>query len=64
MITFPMIFMITVTMTALVLLIQKNLVAGNLILVVFPIALFILAIFLAVEGYQILFGNKAVQHKK
>jgi carbon starvation protein len=64
MITVPMIFMIIVTLTALVFLIQTNFVAGNYILVIFPVALFILAIILAVEGYNILFGNKAVETKK
>lgn len=64
MITAPMIFMIVVTLTALVFLIQKNFAAGNYILVIFPVLLFILAIILAVEGYQILFGNKAVEQKK
>ncbi len=60
MIILPMIFMIVVTLVALILLIRTNLIAGNFILVIFPALLFILAIVLAVEGYGILFGNKKV----
>ena len=52
MLTIPMIFMLVVTLTALVLLIKSNLAAGNYILVVFPVLLFILAIILAKEGIQ------------
>lgn len=55
MITIPMIFMLIVTLTALVFLTKANLANGNYILVVFPVLLFILAIFLAVQGYLILF---------
>jgi len=58
MLTIPMIFMLVVTLTALVLLIKSNLAAGNYILVVFPVLLFILAIILAKEGYSIIFGSK------
>ena len=58
MIIFPMIFMIAVTLLALILLIKTNFIAGNYILVIFPVLLFILAIVLAMEGYGILFGNK------
>lgn len=61
MITIPMIFMLIVTLTALVFLIQTNFANANYILVVFPILLFILAIVLAVQGYQILFKD---DHKK
>lgn len=55
MITIPMIFMLLVTLTALVLLISKNFADANYILVVFPVLLFVLAIFLAIQGYTILF---------
>lgn len=55
MITIPMVFMLLVTLTALVLLIKTNLDKGNYLLVIFPVLLFILAIFLAKEGYRILF---------
>ncbi|QQY78972.1 carbon starvation protein [Keratinibaculum paraultunense] len=55
MITIPMIFMLVVTLSALVLLIKNNFIAANYVLVVLPILLFILAIVLAVEGYKILF---------
>lgn len=55
MITIPMVFMLIVTLTALVFLIQSNFAKANYILVVFPVLLFILAIVLAVQGYQILF---------
>ena len=57
MLTLPMIFMLAVTLSALVLLIQANLAKGNYILVIFPVLLFILAIVLAVEGYPIIFGK-------
>ena len=53
--------MLIVTLTALVFLIQTNFANANYILVVFPILLFILAIVLAVQGYQILFKD---DHKK
>lgn len=56
-IALPMVFMLVVTLTALVLLTQSNLASGNYVLVVLPILLFILAIVLAVEGYRILFGK-------
>lgn len=55
MLTLPMIFMLAVTLTALVFLIKANLAVGNYILVIFPVLLFILAIVLAVEGYPIIF---------
>ncbi|MCF6459570.1 carbon starvation CstA family protein [Clostridium sp. Cult3] len=55
MITIPMIFMLIVTLTALVFLIVNNVKSSNYILVVFPILLFVFAIVLAVEGYRILF---------
>ncbi len=55
MITIPMVFMLIVTLSALILLIKSNFIAANYVLVVLPILLFILAIVLAVEGYKILF---------
>jgi len=55
MITIPMVFMLIVTLTALVLLIKSNFVNQNYILVIFPALLFVLAIVLAISGYQILF---------
>ena len=61
MLTIPMIFMLVVTLTALVLLIKSNLAAGNYILVVFLVLLFILAIILAKEGYSIIFGSKDLE---
>ncbi len=57
MITIPMIFMLIVTLTALIFLIKANFIASNYILVVFPVLLFILAIVLVVKGYQVLFGE-------
>ena len=61
MLTIPMIFMLVVTLFALVLLIKSNLAAGNYILVVFPVLLFVLAIVLAKEGYSIIFGKEDLQ---
>ncbi|MDD2397457.1 MAG: carbon starvation protein A [Tissierellia bacterium] len=61
MLTIPMIFMLVVTLFALVLLIKSNLAAGNYILVVFPVLLFVLAIVLAKEGYSIIFGSQDLQ---
>ncbi len=61
MLTLPMIFMLAVTLTALVQLIQANLAKGNYILVVFPVLLFILAIVLSIEGYPIIFGKDKEQ---
>jgi carbon starvation protein len=58
MLTFPMIFMLGVTLLALVFLAKTNIVDGNYILVVFAVLLFILAIVLAIEGYKILFTEK------
>ena len=57
MLTIPMVFMLIVTLCALVLLARSNIASGNFILVGFSIALFILAIILAVQGYKILFGQ-------
>ena len=61
MLTIPMIFMLVITLFALVLLIKSNLAAGNYILVVFPVLLFVLAIVLAKEGYSIIFGSQDLQ---
>jgi len=59
MIVGPMIFMLVATLSALVLLIRTNFINANYILVVFPVLLFILALFLTKEGYDILFGSKS-----
>ncbi|MGD9569375.1 MAG: carbon starvation protein A [Sedimentibacter sp.] len=61
MLTIPMVFMLVVTLTALVFLIKSNLAAGNYILVIFPVLLFILAIILAKEGYSIIFKKDDMQ---
>lgn len=61
MLTIPMIFMLFVTLFALVFLIRSNFIAGNYILVFFPILLFVLAIVLAVEGYKILFTDEPIE---
>ncbi|HZK10002.1 MAG TPA: carbon starvation protein A, partial [Clostridia bacterium] len=53
----PMMFMLVVTLFALVLLIKTNIEAQNWILVFFPALLFILAIILAVQGYKIIFSK-------
>jgi carbon starvation protein len=63
MFTIPMIFMFTVTIFALVLLIQKNMAAANYILVVFPILLLVLAVVLAFEAYKVL-GSKTPNNPK
>jgi carbon starvation protein len=55
MLVIPMVFMLIVTLTALVLLANSNIASGNYILVGFAVALFILAIVLAVQGYKVLF---------
>lgn len=57
MLVFPMIFMLIVTLFALVFLIKANLAANNYVLVVFPALLFILALVLAYKGYGIIFGK-------
>jgi len=61
MLTVPMIFMMVVTLSALILLIKSNLAAGNYLLVVFPVLLFILAVILAKEGYTIIYGKEDLQ---
>jgi len=60
----PMIFMLVVTLTALVLLVRSNYLAGNYVFVIFPVALFILAVILAVVGYRIVFGNVDLREKQ
>jgi len=55
MLVIPMVFMLIVTLCALVILANNNIATGNYILVGFAVALFILAIILAVQGYKILF---------
>ncbi|AOY75010.1 carbon starvation CstA family protein [Clostridium formicaceticum] len=58
----PMVFMFAATLLALILLIKTNLgPEGSLILVVFPVLLFILAIILAYQGYHIM---KEIDTKK
>lgn len=54
---YPMIFMFAVTLTALLLLVKTNMAAGNYILVVFAIALFILSLILIQQAYKVL-SNK------
>lgn len=61
MLTIPMVFMLVVTLTALVFLIKANLASGNYILVIFPVLLFVLAIILAKEGYQIVFKKDELE---
>jgi carbon starvation protein len=58
MVVYPMIFMFLVTLTALIFLVQANLAAGNIILVVAGAALFILAIVLIKQSYSVLFGKE------
>jgi carbon starvation protein len=55
---YPMIFMFLVTLTALVLLMQANMAAGNYVLVVAGAALFVLAIVLIKQSYHVLFGKE------
>lgn len=57
MLVIPMVFMLVVTLFALVFLIKANLAAGNWILVIFPALLFVLAIVLATQGYKIVFSK-------
>ncbi len=59
MITIPMVFMLIVTLSALVILTINSFENANYILVIFPILLFVLAIVLAIEGgYQIIFKKR------
>ena len=64
MLTIPMVFMLIVTLCALVLLARANIVGGNYVLVGFAVALFILAIVLAVQGYKILFKGDSTRIKE
>jgi carbon starvation protein len=63
MMVIPMIFMLIVTLTALVFLIKANLASQNYILVLFPVLLFVLAIILAKEGYGIIFKKDETKSK-
>jgi len=62
MIVLPMVFMLVVTLSALILLIRSNIIAGNYLLVVFPVLLFILAVILAKEGYGIIFKKDEIKN--
>jgi carbon starvation protein len=64
MLVLPMIFMLIVTLTALVLLGRTNFINGNYVFVIFPVLLFILAIVLAVVGYGIVFGKNDLKDRK
>lgn len=59
----PMIFMFSVTLLALVFLIKSNLASGNMVLVIFPVLLFILALILAFKGYQIMSKTEVTKIK-
>jgi len=61
MVKIPMIFMFLVTLTALVLVAQANIVSGNYILVFFAVVLFILAIVLIKESYKVLFSGQKLE---
>lgn len=58
MLVLPMIFMLSVTLLALGFLMRDNIVGKNYILVLFALILFILALVLAVQGYNILFKKE------
>ena len=58
MVKIPMVFMFLVTLSALVILAKNNIASGNYLLVFFAVVLFILALVLIKESYQILFGRK------
>lgn len=58
MLVVPMVFMLIVTLVALIFLIKANIAAGNWILVIFPAILFVLALVLAVQGYKIVFAKE------
>lgn len=64
MLVLPMIFMLIVTLTALVILGRTNFINGNYVFVIFPVLLFILAIVLAVVGYGIVFGKSDLKDRK
>ncbi|RQD69196.1 MAG: carbon starvation protein A [Tindallia sp. MSAO_Bac2] len=55
----PIVFMFAATLLALFFLARTNLATGNMILVAFPVLLFILAIVLLVQGFGILFKTEA-----
>ncbi len=57
MLVVPMVFMLGVTLFALVFLIKNNIAAQNWILVFFPVLLFVLALVLAFQGYKIVFAK-------
>jgi carbon starvation protein len=61
MLKIPMVFMFTVTLTALVLLVKANLAAANYPLVVFGSVLFVLALVLIKLSYKILFTNEVIK---
>lgn len=58
MLILPMLFMLGVTLLALIFLMRDNIVSQNYILVAFAVLLFALAIVLAVQGYSVLFKNQ------
>lgn len=57
MLTIPTAFMFAVTLTALVLLVKANLAAGNIILSLFGVALFVLAVILLFQAWKVLTGK-------
>jgi carbon starvation protein len=61
MFTIPVVFMFAATIFALILLGRANLAAGNIILVIFPALLLILAVILLIQGFGILFKTEAKQ---
>jgi carbon starvation protein len=61
MLIIPSAFMFAVTLTALVLLLQRNLAAGNMLLVVIAAALFILGIVLVLQAVKSLSGAASGQ---
>jgi carbon starvation protein len=61
MLVIPMVFMLVVTLSALLLLIRSNFIAGNYLLVIFPVLLFVLAVILAKEGYSIIFKKDGIE---
>ncbi|MDO5714729.1 MAG: carbon starvation protein A [Tissierellia bacterium] len=58
MFTLPMVFMFCATLSALVLQVKANVADMNIVLMVVPSILFILAIILAYQGYQVLVKGK------
>ena len=60
MFTIPMIFMFVVTFSALILLVKSNLAAGNFILVVIGVILFVLSIVLAKQSWTVLTAKTPV----